>query len=379
MSYRRKKQRLKKIIAIILIFISCFLLILIFLLFGNKKTEAYSLRHYTGTLYKTLNSEIPNQSTYTEATGFQEKSDSNEVLSENMPCVDKEILEISQINLYLHEEEKTVNIPLEEYVTACVAAEMPLAANAEALKAQAVACRTLAVNAILNNTKAGHDGADICTNPAHCQSYLSKNEFIRKFGIASTEIYEKAENAASATKGIIMLYDAEPIIAVFHASSGEYTASSKEVWGGEVGYLSSVKTQETTNADLQSQVFGSKSFSKEKFISILVNNGYSDISECDSLSFHEFVSGLTRSSSGRVDFIEIGNNKISGSTMQKLLGLKSTDFSVSYTQDNITFTTKGYGHGVGMSQLGAMTMAENGNSFYDILKYYYTGISFGIV
>lgn len=379
MNYRRKKQRLKKIIAAVLIFISSFLLILVFILFGNKKTGDYSLKHYTGTLYKTLNSEIPNQSTYAQEISLQEKNDSNENLSVNMPFDDTEILETSEINLYLHKEDKITSLPLEDYVKGCVAAEMPLTANAEALKAQAVACRTLAINAILNTNKDKHDGADICTNPAHCQSYISKDEFIDKFGIASAEIYEKAENAANATKGIIMLYDAEPIIAVFHASSGEYTASSKEVWGGDVGYLSSVKTEETSNADLQTQVFDSKSFSKEKFISILVSNGYSDISDYSSLPFHEFVRGLTRSRSGRVDSIEIGSSTISGGTMQKLFGLKSTDFSVSYTQDNITFTTKGYGHGVGMSQLGAMTMAENGNSFYDILKYYYTGISFGIV
>lgn len=377
MSYRRKKQRLKKTIAVILIFISSFLLVLAIISLSNKKTENYSLKHYTATLYKTLNSDIPNQNTYAQL--IKDNHASTEMPQENIPLPDNEIREISEINLYLHKEEKTVNVPLEEYVIACVAAEMPLTANSEALKAQAVACRTLAVNAILNNSKDGHSGADICTNPAHCQSYISKDEFIKKFGIASSEIYEKAENAANATKGIIMLYEAEPIIAVFHASSGDYTASSKEVWGGDVEYLSSVKTEETTNADLQEQVFGSKSFSKEKFINILTSNGYSDISDYTFSPFHEFVSGLTRSNSGRVDFIEIGKNKISGNTMQKLFGFKSTDFSVSYTQDNITFTTKGYGHGVGMSQLGAMTMAKNGSSFYDILKYYYTGISFGIV
>ena len=207
---------------------------------------------------------------------------------------------------------------------------------------------------------------------------MTREECTEKYGDAGAKCYDNAKDAADATKGIIMLYNSKPIVAAFHASSGEYTASSKEVWGGNVDYLVSVKTTELENDTLKSQVCESKSFTKNQFIEKLKNLGIADASAYKSEPFYKWVSGITRTASGRVDFIEIAGTSVSGNTIKNVFGLKSTDFSISYTDEVITFDTKGYGHGVGMSQLGAVAMAQEKHTFYEILKYYYPGVSFGI-
>lgn len=286
---------------------------------------------------------------------------------------------IKTVKVLMQNTGKIREMPLDEYTACALVAEMPPSAGSEALKAQAVACRTLAVNLITNSDKSAHAGADICSSPAHCQAFAEEADYIKRYGDAGAELFTKARNAASATKGIIMLYNMQPIVAAFHASSGEYTASSAEVWGGSLDYLVSVKSSECESEALRSQVYDSASFSKSTFIKRLESAGCGGLSQYAESPFHEWVSGISRTASGRVDFIEIGGNAVSGNLIKNALGLRSSDFSISYTDDNITFITEGYGHGVGMSQLGAMAMASEGASFYEILSYYYPGISFGIV
>jgi stage II sporulation protein D len=105
------------------------------------------------------------------------------------------------------------------------------------LKAQAVACRTYAVYKA-KNCAAHEGGGQLCTSSAHCQAYAD-------FSKISAERMEIAKRAVDETKGIIMTYGGEPVLAVFHAASVESTRSSAEVWGGQLPYLVSVKTDES--------------------------------------------------------------------------------------------------------------------------------------
>ena len=78
--------------------------------------------------------------------------------------------------------------------------------------------------------------------------------------------------------------------------------------------------------------------------------------------------------SGRVKTLKVGNINISGVEARTLLGLKSANFSVAINENNIVFSVKGYGHGVGMSQTGADSMAKGGSTYEDIIKHFYTGV-----
>ena len=286
---------------------------------------------------------------------------------------------VSEIKVYNHKSKSISVMPIEEYTAAVVVAEMPASSPAEALKAQAVAVRTLAVNYILDSDKSEHYGADICTDSSHCQGFADKSEFIQKYPNSGEKVFRNAENAASSTKGLVLLYDSKPIIAVFHASSGTSTASSKEIWGGELDYLVSVQTDELKDNVLREQVINSVTFTRDEFISKLSKGNIPELDKCKESPFHIWISDKKLSESGRVSEITIAGAKIKGSELRRLLGLKSADFEISFQEDSITFVTRGYGHGVGMSQLGAVAMAKKGESFYSILGKYYPGTIIGIV
>ena len=83
---------------------------------------------------------------------------------------------------------------------------------------------------------------------------------------------------------------------------------------------------------------------------------------------------LEYTDSNRVKTVKFGNHEISGVETRTLLGLKSTNFQITREDGKVKFTVKGYGHGVGMSQTGADTMAKQGSSYEDIIKHFYVGV-----
>lgn len=83
---------------------------------------------------------------------------------------------------------------------------------------------------------------------------------------------------------------------------------------------------------------------------------------------------LSRDKSNRISKIYINGSEYTGVEIRNILGLRSTDFDVLITPDGVCFTTRGYGHGVGMSQYGANGMANSGYSFEQIIKHYYTDV-----
>ena len=89
----------------------------------------------------------------------------------------------------------------------------------------------------------------------------------------------------------------------------------------------------------------------------------------------ESVGAYQRTASGRVQTVEIGKTKFTGKQIRALFTLDSTDFTFAFDEENVQITTKGYGHGVGMSQVGANAMAKEGKNYEEILTHYYTGVT----
>ena len=87
----------------------------------------------------------------------------------------------------------------------------------------------------------------------------------------------------------------------------------------------------------------------------------------------DWIRVVSRSQSGYVLTADAGDIQVSGQDLRTLFGLRSSCFTVSYTLDTFTFTVKGYGHGVGLSQYGADYMARQGSGFREILAHYYSG------
>lgn len=241
------------------------------------------------------------------------------------------------------------DMSLEEYTLCSLVAEMPQSFHAEALKAQAVACRTFAVKSKLSGNK--HKNADICSDYRCCQSMRKPDKI--DFDIS------KARDAVRATDGIIAVYNGEPILAAYHSSSVGYTKSSEAVWGGSVEYLVPVIAAERKESASKSYTFSAEALTKK-----LEKYGITDTPR--------FFNGNDGLCAGAV----CENITVTPSQIKKALGLRSSSFDVSVNGSSYTFKTYGYGHGVGMSQYGADALGDRGYDFYEILKYYYTGIGF---
>lgn len=258
-------------------------------------------------------------------------------------------------------------VNLDEYLCNVVSAEMPANYEIEALKAQAIVARTYTIYKILNKK---HDTADICDDSTCCQAWISKDDRLARWEESQRESnWQKIVSAVNDTKGKIITYDDKPIDAFFHSNSGGVTEVPVNVWGGTgYPYLQSV---ETSGEDTYTQYSSEVVFTQEQLINKLKEK-YSDISidfsNSDDIKIMEYTE------STRVKTVKFGNHEISGVEARSLLGLRSTNFEISIDGDNIKFSVKGYGHGVGMSQTGADSMAKQGSSAEDIIKHFYTGV-----
>ena len=181
--------------------------------------------------------------------------------------------------------------------------------------------------------------------------------------------WNKICECVKETQGKIVTYENKPIDAFFHSNSGGITELPVNVWGG-IGYpyLQSV---ETSGEEAYTQYSSEVTLTKDQLLNKLKEK-YEDItidfSNSDDIKIMEYTEGT------RVKTIKFGNHELSGVETRTLLGLKSTNFEVKIDGDNIKFSVKGYGHGVGMSQTGADSMAKQGSKAEDIIKHFYTGV-----
>ena len=260
-------------------------------------------------------------------------------------------------------------LDIDEYLYGVVASEMPANFEIEALKAQATVARTYTIFQIINNS-GKHENADVCDDFNCCQAWISKDERFAKWNAEEAEAnWNKIVEAVNSTSGKIITYDGAPINAFFHSNSGGVTESSLNIWGGiDYPYLKSV---ETSGEDGYTQYSSEVTFSKEELLT-KIREKYEDC-EID-FSQENCIQIIELTSSGRVKTIKFGNKEIAGTEARTILGLRSTNFTFSINGDNITFSVKGYGHGVGMSQTGADSLAKSGSNYEEIIKHFYTGV-----
>lgn len=256
-----------------------------------------------------------------------------------------------------------------EYLWSVVAAEMPAAFEEEALRAQAVCARTYT---LWKGEKSGkHGDADVCTDSACCQAYVTREEAAERWGEQAEAYGEKIAAAVADTDGTVILYEGQPIQAVFFSSSSGATEDAQAVWGSSLPYLASVDSPEGEEVPNYRSVV---TLTAEE-ARALIRSAYpgADVSGTPD----KWSSGVTYTASGRVAELEIGGVTLSGGAARSLFSLRSACFQVETGEDSVTFSVTGYGHGVGMSQYGANAMAKAGSSWQEILNHYYTGVTLG--
>ena len=249
-----------------------------------------------------------------------------------------------------------VEVPLEEYVAGVVAGEMPITFETEALKAQAVAARSYVLKKIEQNYKNSYDVVDTVLNQVYLDDESLKNKWKDKY----EERIQKIKKVVLDTKGEYLTYDGKVIEAFFFSTSSGLTENCEEVFVEALPYLRSVDS----HYDEISPVYET-----EKVIN------YAEF--CNKLGIENVPLNINitkTTSTGRIKNITINGVNFTGNQVTQKLGLRSNYFEIKQDNDNIIVTTKGYGHGVGMSQYGANGMAKEGYTYKDILNHYYTNV-----
>lgn len=325
-------------------------------------------------LFTTRSKEKETMATIEENQNTEESS--NQVLNENQNETTNKIAEVTYnytqygtIKLLHTQTQQIEEIKLDEYLYGVVSAEMPANYEKEALKAQAVVARTYTIYQIMNS-KGKHEEADICDSYTCCQAWISKEDRFARWEESQRETnWNKIVSAVNETAGQIITYDGAPIDAFFHSNSGGITETATNVWGGtNYPYLQSV---ETAGEEGYSQYSSEVILSKDELISKLKEN-YPKIQinfeDPNSIQITEYTE------SKRVKTVKFGNTDIPGTKVRSILGLKSTNFEIKKEGEKFTFSVIGYGHGVGMSQTGADTLAKQGKNFEEIIMHFYTGV-----
>ena len=260
---------------------------------------------------------------------------------------------------------KVMEMPMKDYLVGAVMAEMPAAYEPEALKAQAVAAYTYALRREkLENENPTPElmGAAISNDSTKFQAFFTPEQGKAFYGTAYDEYRPKIESAVDAVYPEALFYEDEPIAAAFHSISCGKTEDSAEVWEAAFPYLVSVNSE----WDEEAPTF----YSENKFTADEIKAAFpdSDFGENSTITVDSLTSG------GYAKRVTVGDKTYSGQEVRTALELRSSSFTISYSSTDkvYTFSVKGSGHGVGMSQYGANCLAKEGKTYREILEHYYT-------
>jgi len=281
------------------------------------------------------------------------------------------IREDKTMMLSLLSDDNIVEISMENYLIGVVSAEMSAGFPLEALKAQAIAARTIVLYNMQVVPKLRHPDINVCTDYGCCMAYHTDETLREIWGGDYPENITRIIDAVVGTDGLYMMYRNEPMLAVFHSSSAGMTEASENVWTAHLPYLISVPTPETS-INVPDYVTVVSVTHAEYFETITAV--YPDaVFEGEP---YTYIGAITHTESGRIQEIETGGVTIKGVELRSMFNLRSTAIAIRVTDQTIVFTVTGFGHGVGMSQYGAANMARDGILHREILRAYYKGIVF---
>lgn len=241
------------------------------------------------------------------------------------------------------------NININNYVAGVVEAEVGKSPPEEYFKLQAIICRTYALK---NISRHQDEGYSLCDR-VHCQAYHGKPK--------SAVIH----NAAIDTRGVVIVdYNIDLITATFYSNCGGQSANSEDVWTQNLYYLRSIRDSFCLNEN--NSIWTKKIPTKnwEKYLHKHCNHEVDFDHEC----------GLEYFQNSREKHLEKQNISIPLTKIRQDFKLKSAYFNVEQNNDFVTFKGRGFGHGVGLCQEGAMRMAKLGYDYAQILHYYYKDV-----
>ena len=284
-----------------------------------------------------------------------------------IPALQSETAPSADTETFLIEDQATgqvMELSRREYVLGAVAAEMPVSWPDEALKAQAVAAHTYALYCRDHTTL--QSGAWLTADPARRQGCLTEPVLRSYWGTAYEPNYARLCAIVDEVLDEMLTYKGAPACTSYFAISNGQTESSENVWGSALPYLISVDSSADHTADNYQYTV---TFSAAQVQQALAGLGIS----ADLAAPESWFGPAQLTAAGYTSSLAVCGQTVTGTALRRALGLRSTCFTVQYQSGNFSFTTRGYGHGVGMSQWGAKAMAEQGAGHADILAHYYPG------
>ena len=263
-----------------------------------------------------------------------------------------------------------------DFLIGALASEMPLSYNDEALKAQVVAAHTYAEarKAREKSTPtAALLGADFSADPVHHKGYITKEDLQKMWGSEFKTNYAKTASVVDEVIDKLVLYKNAPALTCYFAVSCGNTEFSENVWSEPIPYLIQVDSAGDAAAE---GFWQTVTFSAQNMMSLL-QAGFSGLNL--SSPPESWFGSPVYSAAGYVLTLPVGGAIVSGADFRSRLSLRSACFAIAYSpeKEEFTVTTKGYGHGVGMSQFGANLLAVKGKTYGEILAYYFPGTALG--
>ena len=247
-------------------------------------------------------------------------------------------------------------LSVEAFMAGAAACEMPPDWPDAALQAQMVASRSYAQA----------QSQPMTVNSAQCSGWTEESILKLRWGDDFEAAYARLQALAAQVSGAVLLYDGAPAAACYHAASCGHTEASQNVWLTALPYLQGVDSPwDRTAPDFEVTVEYTAPQLSDAVASLT-----GAIPQGDAAGW---LGDTVWDAAGYVQSITIAGHNLTGSEVRGALGLRSACFSMAWDGAVFTVTTRGYGHGVGLSQYGAKAMAEGGSSWREILAYYFPG------
>lgn len=262
---------------------------------------------------------------------------------------------VYQDNLNISVENESLKlfneIMLDNYIAGVVQAEAGRKSYIEFYKVQSILARTFALSHLQKHIA---EGFALC-DQTHCQAYFGK----------TTEA--EISKAVNETRDIVVVDENLNLIdAAFHSNSGGETANSEDVWGTRLSYLRSVNDSFSVRMP---NARWERKMAKEDWLSYLKLKHNYPVQDSNAR-----WKAITFKQDTRKPYLEASNVRVPLKNVRTDLQLKSTFFTIIPQGDTLLFKGRGFGHGVGMCQEGAMRMAKLGYKYRDVISFYYQNI-----
>ncbi len=282
--------------------------------------------------------------------------------------------DLAPLLLYNEANGQVLTVSVAEYLIGAVASELPMTWPDAALQAQAIACHSYILYCKEHADTTAMDGAYLAVDPARRQGYMTDEILQSYWGDDYEANYARLAALVAQVLDVVVLFDGAPAATSYFAISNGTTESSAIVWGEALPYLTSVSSTADANAEGYTETVTYTTAQVENILYTafgIAPNG---------LDPTQYFGAFTLTDAGYIASIEVCGTSIAGTTFRTAFALRSSCFWVVYSDDaeSFSFTTLGYGHGVGLSQWGAYFMAEGGSSYADILAHYYPYTTLGV-